>query len=107
MTLFPRLRAIIRATPRGQSYEAVTIEKAVDTFISDITCVLTPDYLSMQCDKTLETMYWSWERTAIKYPEFESRLRQIMTNTKVYLTLPTEPVTAQEETNVVSLFSVH
>lgn len=107
MTLFPRLRAIIRATPRGQGYEAVTIEKAVDTFISDITCVLTTNYLSMQSDKTLATLYWSWERTAIKYPEFETRLRQIMANTKVYLALPTEAVTVQEETNVVSLFTVH
>lgn len=106
MILLPRLRAIIRQTVRGASYEQATINKALDTFITDMTHIVTENYLNMLSDETLENLYWSWERTAIKLPELELRIKQLMSSCRIYLPMPTDTVTPQEESNIVNLFAL-
>lgn len=107
MALLPRLRAIVRKTARGQGYTSELIENTLRTFLDDMTCVVTTNYLLMQSDEALEALYWTWERTAIKYPEFQSRLKQIMVNSRIYLAMPKEEPTQQEENNIVNLFTTH
>lgn len=109
MNSIPRLRAAIRKTVRGAAYPDDTMERALNTFFGDILCILTPQFLDMQSDGSLEAMYWSWERTALQFPEFEARLRQIMLNCKVYLPMALvadEPLEAKGN-NVINMFQLH
>lgn len=102
-----KLRAVLRKTPRGANYSDETMSKALDTFISDMTCVVTLNYLKMQSEDSLSAIYFSWERTAIKYQDFEVRLKHLLSNTKIYVALPVAEITPEEESNVISIFTVH
>lgn len=107
MNLSSRLRAIIRKTGRGASYENTTIKKALETFVSDMSHIVTERYLNMLSDETLENLYWSWERTAIQLPEYESRIKHLMSGCKIYLSIPNaDLVKPQEESNIVNLFAL-
>lgn len=105
--LLTKLKALIRVTPKGRSYESALLDRIAQTFLTDMCCVVTTSFLAKQDDTSLTNIYWAWERTAIKFPEFEARIQQLMTNTKILLILPTEEATPTEETNVVNLFQVH
>lgn len=107
MMLQNRLRAIIRETARGKSYQDRSINNGVKVFLFDMKKLLSTEIIEEMSDDMLLNNYFGWESIALKYREPDERMKKLKQAISVMVIFENVIETQEPDSKIVNFFKQH